>query len=333
MLRNMLSYRVGATFATILCSGIAIADAQPRAADLPIADVHFHLMLFMEANALKDRMDRSNVRWTVSAGAIGSIQKGDPFSRDTQAWTVLGNRFITAVGGRETYRGELDEGTKFLTDQVNERRNRELSRMDQLLAGGHRSLVETYPNAITSSADPLRRRKVPTNSPFFVEMMRLAIKHRTPLPMHMQWHADSVTELENLLATHPDGVIVLSHCGKDTVAENIRPLLTRHSNVFCDLGFRSTPQTTDESRKDPARTIFWGPDITGVAGVRPDWKRLIEDFPDRFMVAIDDVHSWEDYDKVVVSIRTGLLDQLSPEAAEKVAYKNAIRVYRLKVVD
>ena len=65
------------------------------------------------------------------------------------------------------------------------------------------------------------------------------------------------------------------------------------------------------------------------AGLKPEWLQLVEDHPDRFMVAIDDVTSWEQFDEVVTAIRTGLLDKLTPATAEKVAFRNAVRVYRL----
>jgi hypothetical protein len=57
---------------------------------------------------------------------------------------------------------------------------------------------------------------------------------------------------------------------------------------------------------------------------------LIEDYPDRFMVAIDDVRSWDEYAGVVAAIRQGVLAKLSPATAEKVAYKNAVRLFSLK---
>jgi adenine deaminase len=64
--------------------------------------------------------------------------------------------------------------------------------------------------------------------------------------------------------------------------------------------------------------------------MKDDWRQLIEDHPDRFMVAIDDVGTWDIYDQTVIAIRQGVLAKLSPATAEKVAYKNAVRIFRLK---
>jgi tRNA(Ile2) C34 agmatinyltransferase TiaS len=47
------------------------------------------------------------------------------------------------------------------------------------------------------------------------------------------------------------------------------------------------------------------------------------------MVAIGDVHDWSEYDEVATAIRKGLLAHLKPETAEKLASRNAVRVFQL----
>jgi hypothetical protein len=65
-------------------------------------------------------------------------------------------------------------------------------------------------------------------------------------------------------------------------------------------------------------------------GIRGSWKNLIEDYPDRFIVGVDNVYSWEGYENVIRSIRFGLLANVSPATAEKVAHKNAQAWFRLE---
>lgn len=313
----------------------AAAGAQPAAVDhaatLPIADVHFHLMRFMAPAELAARMQKHNIKWVVSAGAQGDpAARRSPWMRDAEAQQLLGKQFMPAVGGSETFRAEVEDGVRFIVESQSSRREQVVAAMDQLLKGGHRAMVEMFPNAETSSADPMRRRRVPTTAPFFQELMRLSAAYRTPVPMHMQWHPSSVQELGELLRAHPDAVVVLAHCGKDTQAADIRKVLAEHSNVHCDLGFRSPPQALQESQRDPNRTIYWGDTFLRKAGMKPDWRALIEEFPDRFMVAVDDVHGWGEYDDVVAAIRTGVLAQLPPATAEKVAWRNAVRIFRLE---
>lgn len=314
----------------LVAAGVASAQAQTTsAAQLPIADAHFHLMRFMKPEELKERMDRHNIPWVVSAGAFGGGGVGNPWLRDQSVKELLGDRWIPAVGGFDFYWGEKTDGTRYLTDPNNARRLQDMRKFDSMLSfgDGHYAIAETLPNATTSSADPLYQRRVPTNAPFFTEMLALAAKYKIPLGMHMQWHPASVAELEALAASNRDGTIVLMHCGKDATARDIRPILEKHPNIYCDLSYRSPPQ---ETHNDPARTIFWPKGLFRKAGIKPEWKQLIEDFPDRFMVGVDDVHDWKQYDQVVEAIRTGVLEQLSPETAEQVAWKNAVRLFRLK---
>lgn len=327
-MRRTFFFLAGVCLAFSATSQTGAAD---NAAALPIADAHFHFMLFMTPAELGERMRKNNVKWVVSAGAIGDPRtRRSPWMRDAEVQESLGRRFVPAAGGAETYRAEKDEGTRFFTEPQSPRRAQVIVAMENLLKEGRRGIVETFPNAETSSNDPMRRRRLPTNAPFFHELMRLSVAYKVPVPMHMQWHPESVRELGEMLAAYPAGVVVLSHCGKDTAAADVRKVLEQHPNVHCDLGFRSPPQALQESQRDPRRTIFWGDGFLRKAGIKEDWRALIEDFPDRFMVAIDDVHSWDEYDEVVAAIRGGVLAQLTPAAAEKVAYRNAVRIFRLE---
>jgi hypothetical protein len=47
------------------------------------------------------------------------------------------------------------------------------------------------------------------------------------------------------------------------------------------------------------------------------------------MLAIDDVVSWEQYDQVVAATREAVIAKLTPATAEKVAYRNALKVFGL----
>lgn len=317
---------LGLTFLAAIALGSGGASADP--ATLPIADAHFHLMRFMTPEDLKARMEKNNVRWVVSSGAQGGPGLPSPAVRDAQALERIGPNFLPAVGASDIYVAERDVGVAFYDGEATApRRQAVLDVIDNAFKSGRPVLPETFPNAENSSADPMRRRRLATDGPFFKALYDVATRNGRPLVMHLEWHPESMRQLESLLATQPKGVLVLQHCGKTTRAAQIRPVLEKYPQVFCDLAFRSPPQSTNESRTDPNRTIFWHSVFGG--GIKPDWRSLIEDFPDRFMVAIDDVHSWSEYDDVVVAIRKGLLPQLKPETAEKLAYRNAVRVFQL----
>lgn len=315
-----------------ICAGwLSIGNAAAQnavLADLPIADVHFHLMLFMTPQDLKARMEKNNIRWVVSAGAQGSREAGRPSTRDNEVKKQLGTSFIPAAGGSETYASEKAEGTGFYTDAQSVLRDNILKQMNDQLTDAPRVIVETYPNAQNTSVDPLRRRRLPTDAPFFRELFAMAIRHNIPLPMHMEWQSRSVEQLGSLLVAYPQGNVLLSHCGSITSADQIREFFTKHSNIYCDLGFRGMPQLTDDRARDQGRIVYWSDGMYGKANIQKDWLKLVEDFPDRFMLAIDDVHSWEQYDAVAQSLRAGVLSKLTPATAEKLAYQNALKLFR-----
>ena len=299
------------------------------ALSLPIADAHFHFMLFMTPPELLERMERHNIRWTISAGAIGAPSQGNPIARDRLASEHLGARFIPAAGGFEARGAELRMGTRFYTDEPNAEREDVLRKTQDQMSMQPRVFSETFPNAESSSEDPVRRRRVDTNGPYFRALMAIGIREGRPVPMHMQFNPESVTQLSQLLTDHPGGQVLLSHCGKDTQAAQVRVMMDKHPNLYCDLSYRGAPLATNESQRDPRRLIFWGPGPLVSAGMKSDWRQLIEDHPDRFMVGIDDVHTWAIYDEMVAAIRQGVLAQLTPATAEKVAWRNAVRLFRL----
>ena len=57
------------------------------------------------------------------------------------------------------------------------------------------------------------------------------------------------------------------------------------------------------------------------------WSILIEKYPDRFMIGTDKVGHWNSY-PIEVTKYYSLLDQLSPETAEKVCRGNALRLIK-----
>jgi predicted TIM-barrel fold metal-dependent hydrolase len=327
MRHRFLGYRVLALLTAFL--SVAVGAQEPVKAVLPIIDMHFHYMLFMTPSELMERMNKNKIAAIVSAGAIGKPGIASAWQRDAEVKAVLKERFLPAAGSSELFRLERSQGVTSFTDEENIARDDAFKQMREQMAIHRSAIPETFPNAENSSMEPMRRRRVPTDSAYFQELMKMAIEKKTPLPMHMEWHPDSVAQLGHLLTSYPQGAVVLSHCGKITVANDIRIFFEKHSNVFCDLGYRGAPLAAQESAKDPRRLIYWPASYFRKADIKPDWLQLIEDFPDRFMMAVDDVHSWAQYDETVEAIRTGVLDKLKPETAEKVAYKNAMKLYQL----
>ena len=66
--------------------------------------------------------------------------------------------------------------------------------------------------------------------------------------------------------------------------------------------------------------------------LRDEWKPILIEYQDRLLFATDAHKSfrWKKYHKIVRHYKK-LADQLSQEVAEKIFYKNAEKVYNIKI--
>ncbi|MCP4937317.1 MAG: amidohydrolase, partial [bacterium] len=66
--------------------------------------------------------------------------------------------------------------------------------------------------------------------------------------------------------------------------------------------------------------------------IDPEWKRIIFDFQDRLMVGSDTWINaqWDSYAAIIASNRLWL-SKLPADIAEKIAYKNAGRLFKRKI--
>jgi len=94
--------------------------------------------------------------------------------------------------------------------------------------------------------------------------------------------------------------------------------MDKHPNLFCELSFRYPPVNKNDSRE-----------IFNSSGIDSSWRDLMEVHSDRFMVGTD-AHSDEQFVNSIETVREGLLPNLKPETARRIAYKNALRLFKLK---
>ncbi len=115
--------------------------------------------------------------------------------------------------------------------------------------------------------------------------------------IYMDADPDSAARLERLLASDRRGRVLWNHCGSNAAAADVRPLLALNPNLFCELSFRYPPVLRIRLiERFPRRMSF---DLAGPAAA---WLRLIEDFPDRFMIGTD-AHSPEEHERAIRMVR------------------------------
>ncbi|MBT0666013.1 amidohydrolase family protein [Geobacter pelophilus] len=295
------------------CGQVFAADATlgPEGAKtIPIADSHVHVLKWMNAKTLLENMDLNSIRW---CGGAWSPKQGE-------ASSVLGDRYIGATGQRQFVALHDNLDTASFENPTSPQVKNALSSIEEDLRDKSTRVVgEIIVNALTSTRQPSYRFKLKADSPTLKALFELASKYKRPMNIHAQWDSDTAQEVERLAASNRNGQLILSHCGSTTTPSDIRSLFERNANVSCDLSARSMPPL-----KGQKNAIF---NDNGILG---GWKKLIEDFPERFVVGLDTLENWEQYEDFLHKIRFGLLANLSPETAEKVAYKNAQALFQLK---
>jgi predicted TIM-barrel fold metal-dependent hydrolase len=186
-------------------------------------------------------------------------------------------------------------------------------------AGRLKGFGELFVNTRRSNPNPQLRRKILADAPSLRAMYLLAGRYGGFLQIHMEMDSDSVEQLGRLLSIEPKTDVIMSHGGVTADVQLMRELMTRHSNIYWELSQKAPPVWNDRKIH---RKFF------DESGAEPDFLKLIEDFPDRFMIGTDAYCC--DYSQMIATYRKGLLARLSPTTLRKVAYENAQRVMKLK---
>jgi hypothetical protein len=129
--------------------------------------------------------------------------------------------------------------------------------------------------------------------------------------LYLHAHADD-DALEILFRHNPKARVIWAHTGFGTPPEKVEALLLRYPNLWGELSYRDG--------------------ITGPDGrLSEAWRRLFERYPERFLVGSDTWTNsrWQDYDAIIAGYRAWLA-QLPRDTAEKIAFRNAERLFPRK---
>ncbi len=142
----------------------------------------------------------------------------------------------------------------------------------------------------------------------------------------------NIDGLERLLAHNRKAKIIWAHAGSDNVGhwtvKLSRRLLEAHSNLYMSL--RMAPGRGDAQAKThhPVGSGF----------VKPGWTKLLQDFPDRFVLGGDQFFTsafvsgpaatFGKHAKKIRNNAFAFLTYLQPDLARKIGYENAARLYK-----
>jgi predicted TIM-barrel fold metal-dependent hydrolase len=152
-------------------------------------------------------------------------------------------------------------------------------------------------------------------------------------PLNPRFFRANLDAFERLLRHNSKAKIVWAHAGSDMfgywTTDLSRRLLQKYSNLYMSL------------RMAPGRAPQNHP-LTRDGEIKPAWLRLLNDFPDRFVIGGDQfivppairgegpALSFSRRAPITRAETRKFLEALPPDLARKIAYENAILLYSLK---
>lgn len=132
----------------------------------------------------------------------------------------------------------------------------------------------------------------------------LAVKYGILLHAH-----SGAEQIERLYKIEPRLTVLWAHAGFTDDVETISQTMEKYPSLYAELSFRAS-------------------DIASGNIVDEQWRKLFEDYPDRFIIGTDTYISsrWQEYEELVEEHRLWLKTLPRP-LAEKIAWRNATRLF------
>lgn len=158
----------------------------------------------------------------------------------------------------------------------------------------HEGIGEFHIHRLDTSDEPLFRAVI-------------AMAKARDIPLHVHSGADPVRWLYSL---DPEVRIIWAHAGLGERADAVFALMADHPTLLADTSLRERTILGNGDRLDPA------------------WEHILLTFQDRLMVGSDTWVNgqWDSYEAIIASNRAWLA-KLPREVAEKIAYRNAERIF------
>ena len=315
MLKSVFIFFCSLAFLNFHSFAQTTPESLELAKKIPIADAHMHTYYRggPSSAAFLEQMDKNNVMW---GGAVGDYR--------ADVADKLKDRYIPAIGQMEFMEVFFSRGASGLVDDENSTFKRLFKNAeDQFSNGTIKGFGELHTNNNLSGPVNIRR-TIRTDSPAVRKMYSIANKYNGFVQLHSQ-HDDNFTiDILKLSAEFPNTITILSHCLPLSQPRDLANLFSQRKNIVCEMSATGSVHSKILGINRPARAFDDN-------GLRPAWRNLIETYPDQIMVGTDACCGWfNSYSDMVKEIRENLLPYLSPELMEKVAYKNAVRIFKLK---
>ena len=284
--------RAPAILAALLLAGAAAAQAQSYTGPLFDAHLHYNDEAWRAEHTLPDVLGRLQ-RSGVRA-VIANSRPNDGTRTLAAAREQARAAGVTVVPFIRLYRDRADYTGWFADETIHAMVLRELAAGTE--AGPYRGLGEFH---LYDSAN--------ANGPVARKLMQLAEAKRLAVLAHVD-----DTAIDLLMAHAPRARLIWAHTGIGGAGvERVRRLLQTYPTLMGELSYR--------------------PGLTGGGGaLSPEWKALLSEFPERFLVGSDTWINarWAGYEGLMSDARRWLAD-LPPAAARRIAWDNAATLFGL----
>jgi hypothetical protein len=143
------------------------------------------------------------------------------------------------------------------------------------------------------------------------EMVKKTVDFAVEKNLYLHAHADAEA-VEILMRHNPKAQVIWAHTGFSLGSDRVAAMLAKYPKLWGELSYRSGI-------------------VDGGGRLTPEWRKLFETYPDRFLVGSDTwvPERWASYDDIMAGYRTWLA-QLPPAIANKIAHGNARALFAEK---
>lgn len=282
------------------CISVAAAARSAGAEELALFDAHSHHAIGLNLEEVITRIDAAGVRKIV----LFARRQGT----DEEVLALHArypDRVIPTIGFQNP--GWLRQVPRFLDEVESKLKSGRFRWMGELLLR-HYGVPELRAPEYEISPD----------SDLFRRVLDLSARYGVPITIHHEAEPDNIEVFRRALSHNRNALVVWAHwCGRPR-AETARRFLEEVPNLYCDLGASH-------------RSVRYGYDKNPLIGptgsFEPEWRALVDAFPDRFLAAIDAVDPihYNRYEGSVRELKRALAD-LPPGIARRVAFENAERL-------
>jgi len=172
-------------------------------------------------------------------------------------------------------------------------------------------------------------------------VFQLSSETGIPFSLHHEAEDDLLPKLERMLANYPKAKVIWDHVGRNRnpetwkkfrKADAVREFLSKYPNLYFDFlpsrpGSKYKYNGKGYGSEGYVEGIMYDYSSGGVS-LDAEWKKVIEEFPDRFVLGSDantggGLAKFEKYDRVTYIYRDIILKGVKKDVAEKIAFKNA----------